>query len=64
MGERLRRWFAEDCGQDLIEYMMLGTFIAIVGVLGIQALEIAMGTSYQSWDAGTQKIWEPLPPTP
>ena len=64
MGERLRHWFADERGVDLIEYMLLGTFIAIAGALGIQALEVAMNSSYLTWDASQQGIWEPSPPTP
>ena len=63
MGERLRQWFADENGVDLIEYMLLGTFIAIAGVLGIQALQSAMNTSYESWDSTTQQIWEPNEPS-
>ena len=63
MGERLRRWFADPSGTDMIEYMLLGSFIAIMGVLGIQFLQGAMNTSYNSWDSTTQQIWEPNEPT-
>ena len=63
MGERLRRWFADRSGADLIEYMLLGSFIAIMGVLGIQALQTEMGSTYESWDSTTQQIWEPNEPT-
>ena len=64
MGEQLRQWFADTRGDDLIEYMLLGSFIAIAGVLGIQFLQAAMNTSYESWDSTTQQIWEPNDPTP
>ena len=64
MGERLRQWFADENGVDLIEYMLLGTFIAIAGVLGIQALQSAMNTSYESWDEGTKELWEVPDPEP
>ena len=63
MGERLRRWFTDPSGADMIEYMLLGSFIAILGVLGIQALQTEMGNSYESWDSTTQQIWEPNEPT-
>ena len=63
MGERLRQWFADGSGADLVEYMLLGSFIAIMGVLGIQALQTEMGNSYESWDSTTQEIWEPNDPT-
>ena len=62
MGGRFRRWLSDDTGNDLIEYMLLATFIALVGWLGIQALGINMNTSYRSWDQSTQNIWEVPPP--
>ena len=62
MGGRFRRWFSDDTGSDLIEYMLLATFIAIVGWLGIQAIGINMNSSYRSWDQSTQNIWEVPPP--
>ena len=62
-GKRPRWWFADQSGADLVEYMLLGSFIAIVGVLGIQYLQTEMGNSYNSWDSTTQQIWEPNEPT-
>lgn len=58
MGSRLRRWFVDESGQDLIEYMLLGSFVAIAGWLGIQVLGNAMNTTYRSWDSTTQEVWE------
>ena len=62
MGSRLRRWFGDERGQDLIEYMLLTSFIAIVGWLGIEVLGNAMNTTYRSWDSTTQQVWEPQAP--
>lgn len=64
MGERFRYWLADEDGTDLIEYMLLATFIAIAGWLGMQAIGINMNTTYRSWDTGTQNIWEVPPPVP
>ena len=58
MGSRLRRWFGDERGQDLIEYMLLGSFVAIAGWLGIQVLGNAMITTYRTWDSTTQEVWE------
>ena len=62
MGSRLRRWLADESGHDLVEYMLLATFVAIVGWLGMQAIGIEMNNSYRSWDLGSQNIWEVPPP--
>jgi Flp pilus assembly pilin Flp len=64
MSNRLRHWFADESGVDLIEYMLLATFLAIAGWLGIQVLGNAMNTSYQSWDSATQGAWEVADPVP
>jgi Flp pilus assembly pilin Flp len=63
----LSRLLADESGQDLIEYMLLTSFIAIAGYLGIQVLGSEMNTTYRSWDWETQVIWqtpEPVAPTP
>ena len=58
MGNQLRRLLADETGVDLIEYMLLASFLAIAGYLGIQVLGNAMNSSYQSWDSATQDAWE------
>lgn len=63
MGKGFRRWLADDSGTDLVEYALLATFIAIVGVLGFQAIGNNMNTSYTSWDDAVDDIWEVPPPT-
>jgi Flp pilus assembly pilin Flp len=64
MGSRLLRLLADESGVDLIEYMLLATFLAIAGMLGIQVLGTAMNNSYQSWDDATQDAWEVSDPVP
>lgn len=64
MGNKIRRLLADESGVDLIEYMLLATFLAIAGALGIQILGTAMNTSYQSWDSATQGAWEVADPVP
>ena len=39
------RFFAEDEGQDLIEYAFLAVFIALAVVVGLQALAVGINTS-------------------
>jgi Flp pilus assembly pilin Flp len=54
----LRRWLLDDSGQDLIEYLLLASFIAIASWVGLQLLETAINTTYQTWDKASQEIWE------
>jgi Flp pilus assembly pilin Flp len=53
---------SDDGGQDLIEYALLTALIAIAGILGFQAIGVAINTSYTSWDTTNQNLWEPAPP--
>ncbi len=64
MGNEIRRLLADEGGVDLIEYMLLATFLAIAGMLGIQILGTAMNNSYESWDSATQGAWEVADPVP
>jgi Flp pilus assembly pilin Flp len=41
----LSRLVRDDQGQDLIEYVLLGSFIAIAAILGVTAL----GTNLNQW---------------
>ena len=54
----------DESGQDLIEYMLLSTFMAIAGWMGMQALGINMNNSYRIWDYNAQQLWEPPNPVP
>ena len=56
------RLLREDQGEDLIEYALLCSFIAIVGVIAFQAIGDGMNTSYTSWDGAVDSIWEPPAP--
>jgi Flp pilus assembly pilin Flp len=64
VGSEIRRLLADESGQDLIEYMLLTSFIAIAGYLGIQVLGSEMNTTYRSWDSATQDAWEVPDPVP
>jgi len=55
--------FAQDEeGQDLVEYALLGAFVAIATILGLKAIESTVGTGYRSLDSREQNIW--VPPNP
>lgn len=40
------RLLSSDDGQDLIEYALLSTFIALLCIAGVQALETALATVF------------------
>ena len=67
MSRQIRRWFTDESGVDLIEYMLLATFFGIAGWIGIQVIGTNIHDSYESWDSSTQEAWEvadPVPTTP
>ena len=58
----LKRWFGDRRGQDLVEYALLGTALAVAGFLVLTTMDDVINAVYTSWDAGTQAIWEPEDP--
>jgi Flp pilus assembly pilin Flp len=67
MRNQIRRWFIDESGVDLIEYMLLASFVGIAGWLGVQVIGTNIHDSYESWDSSTQGAWEipdPVTSTP
>jgi Flp pilus assembly pilin Flp len=58
----INRWFVDRRGQDLVEYALLCTAIALSGLLVLSTMDDVINAVYTSWDAGTQEIWEPEDP--
>jgi Flp pilus assembly pilin Flp len=58
----LRRLFLDDHGQDLVEYALLATFIGLAGIAALPLIAGAIGTTYNSWNTGTNSIWQTPPP--
>jgi len=54
----LRRLRADDRGDDLIEYALLGGFVALVGILGFRLIGTNMNTAFRAWDSSVQNQWE------
>jgi Flp pilus assembly pilin Flp len=52
----------DEHGQDLVEYALLGAFVAIATMLGLKAITDAMGPRYVIWDNSEQNLWEPPSP--
>ena len=64
MTRLLCRWLAEDDGQDLVEYVLLGATVAFASLLVMNTFDNVINAVYASWDAATQAIWEPQAPQP
>ena len=46
----------EECGQDIIEYALLGAFIGTVGIVIWQNIGIGIRDAYFGWDTGVQSV--------
>jgi Flp pilus assembly pilin Flp len=63
--ELVRRFVSEDGGQDLVEYALITAFFGIVGALALQAIQVAVGSTYDTWldpAAGVPSLWTPPEP--
>lgn len=58
----LQRLLTDDRGQDLVEYVLLGAFIAFAGLAVMQAFPGVVSAVYASWDNAQQSLWYPQPP--
>lgn len=54
---------ASDDGQDLVEYGLLGLFVALAGLAVWNAIVVALHASYTGYDSGVQALWEPENPS-
>jgi Flp pilus assembly pilin Flp len=58
----LKRLFADDDAQDLVEYALLGAFVAITGVLAWQGVVTLVGQQYAAYNSNVPMYWEPPDP--
>ena len=58
MHRRLLYLLSDDSGQDLIEYALLATFIALAGVAGFIAISDALGDTYVDGNDAVYDLWE------
>ncbi len=59
LGQRLSQ---DEDGQDLIEYALLTTIIALVGILVFPSIQTKMHDAYLEWNSDANDIWIPPPP--
>ena len=62
MTSLLLRLTLDDEGQDLVEYVLLTTVVGIAIIAAMSVLSDAMKFAYESWDSGTQGLWQPQDP--
>ena len=62
MKNLINRFVREEEGQDLVEYALLGAFVAVATLAGLRILEGVIGTRYKAMDSGEQILWQPPNP--
>ena len=55
-------WLFDESGSDLVEYAMLAATVGIMAAAALALMPGILKAVYQSWDAGTQVIWDPCDP--
>ena len=63
-GRLLVRRLLDDSGQDLIEYGLLASIIAIAGVLVFPTIQAKMGINFNNWGNSIYNLWAPNDPAP
>ena len=58
----LVRFIRDDEGQDLIEYGLLASIIAVAGALILPAIKTAMGVKFGDMGDGLNGLWTPKDP--
>ena len=53
---------ADESGQDLVEYAMLGVFIGVVSVLVWQGISGLIGDRYAEYNSNVNTLWAPADP--
>jgi Flp pilus assembly pilin Flp len=54
MRRHLLQWVRNEDGQDLIEYALLASVVGFAALAAVNALGVAMQTTYVSWDTAVQ----------
>ena len=57
-GRTFRSWLFDESGQDLIEYGLLASIIAIAGVLVFPTIRTKMGSAFGNWGTDVYNLWE------
>jgi Flp pilus assembly pilin Flp len=60
MQGRFRRYrLLDESGQDLIEYGLLVSIVAVAGILLVPAIQAAMVGRFDAWGVEVNKLWVP-----
>ena len=54
----IKRLIVEQDGQDLIEYALLTGAVGFAGAAALDALGVAINSTYTTWDTNVNDLWE------
>lgn len=57
-----RHWIRDDRGQDLMEYVLLGAFVALTSLVLMNVFPGVMNVVYTTWQNAVWALWNPQPP--
>jgi len=63
MREWCTRLLRQDEGQDVVEYALLASLVALASVAAIGQLETALHDALVRWDTANDALWLMPPPT-
>lgn len=58
----LTQFLCDQDGQDVIEYGLLSSLIAVMGILIWNNIGVGIANAYGSWDQNVQDLWVPEDP--
>ena len=59
----MRRFVADERGQDLIEYVLLTLFIGLAGLAALNAIGVTIGIWYDTSNTSVNGLWTSPNPT-
>lgn len=62
MPKVLERLVEDESAQDLMEYALLGAFVAVVGALAWQGILGLLAQEYADYNTGVPQQWDPPAP--
>ncbi len=62
MIRHILRLFADERGQDLIEYALLTTVIGFASIAVFDVIRTAIANAYTTWNASANSNWYPPDP--
>ena len=54
--------FRDESGQDIVEYGLLASIIAIAGILFVPTISTKMGANFSGWGTAVYNLWVPANP--